>query len=112
MRSIRGKLLLAFGGLALLAVGGMALAGYQILHERAIAHAQVAFRAARDQLGRSLKTRYQQLVAVTDLAVDVNALQEGVAGKDSSDFGLGDAPSDDDRLKQNHGYLRSSDFPW
>ncbi|HEV8321827.1 MAG TPA: adenylate/guanylate cyclase domain-containing protein [Myxococcota bacterium] len=111
MHTIRGKLLLAFGGLALLSVGGMALAGYRILRARAVDYARVSFRAASDQLDRSLRLRYDAFVAMSDMTYVLPIFRE-VGQPDAADFGLGTPTDDTAKLKFFHDNLVASDFNW
>ncbi len=108
---LRGKLLTMFVGFALLASGGMSVAGYWLLRERSLAHARVAFRAAREQLDRSVKLRYAVFEAMAALP-HVMTLMRGVETVDDSDFGLGSAGSDAQRLADLHQNILDASWRW
>jgi len=112
VRSLRGKFLLAFVAFALLAIGGMTLAAEGILRERARAHARVSFTAARAQLVRSLKLRYETFVAVSDLSYVLPGIRDVASMTDEADFGLGTDSDDRDKLQDLHENLSAADFGW
>lgn len=112
LSSIRARLLAAFALLTLVAIGGMTLAALGILRQRADVHARADFRAAREQLKRSLSLRYQAFHAASDLTYVLPVFRQVAATGDEADFGLSTKQDDDANLKTLHDNLVDADWSW
>ncbi len=111
----RGRPLRAWAYASLVALVAMAtaLAGDWMARERTLAVTRSSFSAARQQLGRSLKLRYETFAAMSDLSYVLPVMRQVTGNVDDADFGLGDEADDRSQLAELHANFQSADWlPW
>jgi len=111
----RGRPLRAWAYASLVALVAMAtaLAGDWLARERTLAVTRSSFSAAREQLARSLKLRYETFVAMSDLSYVLPVMRQVTGNVDNADFGLGAEEDDRNQLAELHANFRSADWlPW
>jgi serine/threonine protein kinase len=103
----------AYASLVALVAMGTALAGDWLARERTLAVTRSSFSAARQQLGRSLKLRYETFAAMSDLSYVIPVMRQVTGNVDDADFGLGAAEDDRNQLAELHANFQSADWlPW
>lgn len=103
----------AYGSFVLLAAMATALAGDWMARERTLAVTRSSFSAARQQLGRSLKLRYETFAAMSDLSYVLPVMRQVTGNVDDADFGLGAEEDDRMQLAELHANFQSADWlPW
>ena len=103
----------AYASLVALAAMATALAGDWMARERTLAVTRSSFSAARQQLGRSLKLRYETFAAMSDLSYVVPVMRQVTGNVDDADFGLGEEADDRSQLAELHANFQSADWlPW
>jgi predicted Ser/Thr protein kinase len=100
----------AYTSLVVLVAVMTALLADRVARERSFAVARSSFAAARDQLGRSLRLRYEAFTAMSDLSYVVPVMRQVTGYFDEADFGFGDTAADDVRLATLRENLRSADW--
>ena len=103
----------AYASLVALVAMGTALAGDWMARERTLAVTRSSFSAARQQLGRSLKLRYETFAAMSDLSYVIPVMRQVTGNVDDADFGLGAEEDDRSQLAELHANFQSADWlPW
>jgi serine/threonine protein kinase len=103
----------AYASLVALVAMGTALAGDWLARERTLAVTRSSFSAARQQLGRSLKLRYETFAAMSDLSYVIPVMRQVTGNVDDADFGLGAEEDDRSQLAELHANFQSADWlPW
>ncbi len=100
----------AYASLVVLVAVATALGADWVARERTFAVARSSFGAARDQLARSLRLRYEAFTAMSDLSYVVPVIRQVAGTVDEADFGFGDAGSDAERMATLRENLRSADW--
>jgi serine/threonine protein kinase len=103
----------AYASLVALVAMGTALTGDWMARERTLAVTRSSFSAARQQLGRSLKLRYETFAAMSDLSYVIPVMRQVTGNVDDADFGLGAEEDDRSQLAELHANFQSADWlPW
>ena len=103
----------AYVSLVALVAMGTAVAGDWMARERTLAVTRSSFSAARQQLGRSLKLRYETFAAMSDLSYVIPVMRQVTGNVDDADFGLGEEEDDRSQLAELHANFQSADWlPW